>query len=115
MFTKINKYIVLTSLFAFLFALGGSFFHDHFDLSIGSTLVFNQHNCSDHHSHPSLNSHIDCIQCQRVKIKEFDFPCIQSTKVFLQKTSHQLHNDDKPFRFVIHIHPDKRGPPISIS
>lgn len=114
-----NKYhtnIALVTIFAFVVVLIHGSFHSHDALLFSSKghEIF-AHNCSDHNSHPSIKSHNDCIQCQRVKLKEFDFSFIQSTKVFLQKTSHQIYNDDKPFRFVIHIHPDKRGPPSNIS
>ncbi len=114
-----NKYqtkIALVTIFAFVFVLLHSSLHAH-DVLLFSNKSYEifAHDCSNHHEHTSLHSQINCVQCQRVKIKEFDLSSIQSTKVFLQKSYHQINSDDEPFRFVIHTHPDTRGPPLSIS
>lgn len=113
---KYQKKIAIVTIIAFAFVLLHTTLHTHDALFFSSKgHEINAHDCADHKSHPSINSHGDCIQCQRVKIKEFDCSIIQSTKIFLQESFYPINSDDQPFRFVIHTHPDKRGPPLSIS
>ncbi|MDI6802487.1 MAG: hypothetical protein QME58_01410 [Bacteroidota bacterium] len=114
-----NKYdtkTALVTIFAFVFVLFSNSLHTHDALLFSSKgdEVF-AHDCSNHQDHTSVRSHFNCIQCQRVKIKEFDLSSIQSTIGFLQKFFFPLNSDEKPFRSVTHTHPDTRGPPSNFS